>query len=293
MARRAAGLRQATLALEIGLSVPSVRQAERGLGAVDTFERVAGRLGLRLDGDLPPSDTLGSRLAALRGRRGWSRRTLAIAAGISPTTLAALEHGASVNLTTIGAVAEALGTRFRLVPVGSPPSFWMAAGISSVHHGWTTPPEILERLYGVVGGAFGLDPCSPTRAGPNAHVRARLRYAAEDDALSLPWRTPSVFMNPPYGRALRLWVAKARAEAEAGRAGVVVGLVPARCDTGWWHQHVAGAADIWMLRGRLSFGDGSQPAPFPSAIVIWSAAEVHRARMTLAFPDAWYVGART
>ena len=50
-----------------------------------------------------------------------------------------------------------------------------------------------------------------------------------------------------------------------------------------------GVADIWMLRGRLSFGDGRQPAPFPSAIVVWSARDIPRAAMAEAFPDAWHV----
>ena len=123
-------------------------------------------------------------------------------------------------------------------------------------------------------------------------MKARVRYVAQDGALDLPWTAPSVFMNPPYGRGLRNWVAKAHEEAACGRAGFVVGLVPARCDTGWWHRHVAGVADVWILRGRLSFGDGTQPAPFPSALVIWSATEEHRVRMATAFPGAWHVAAR-
>ncbi|MFC7551151.1 DNA N-6-adenine-methyltransferase [Pseudoroseomonas wenyumeiae] len=82
---------------------------------------------------------------------------------------------------------------------------------------------------------------------------------AEDDSLRLPWYG-SVFMNPPYGRELPRWVAKARTEAEAGRASVVFGLIPARTDTRWWHDYIAAVADIWMLRGRLAFGDGTQPA---------------------------------
>ena len=110
-----------------------------------------------------------------------------------------------------------------------------------------------------------------------------------DDGLSLPWKAPSVFLNPPYGRALVSWVARADQEAASGRAGVVFALVPARSDTGWWHNHIAGRADVWMLRGRLSFGKGGQPAPFASAIVVWRATEEHRSRMADAFPDAWHI----
>lgn len=236
---------------------------------------------------LPPGNGLGERLAAARRRRGWGRRAVAAAAGVSPTTVEALEGGALGRVDTAVRVAEALGVRLHLVPADAAASFWSAAGTSSAHHGWTTPPELLERLYEVVGGGFDLDSCSPTRRGP---VRARLRYTADDDGLALPWRG-TVYVNPPYGRQLPLWIAKARREVEEGRAAVVIALVPTRTDTRWWHEHVAGHADIWMLRGRLAFGNGSQAAPFPSAIIAWEADEGRRTEMATAFPGAWHVPA--
>jgi len=125
--------------------------------------------------------------------------------------------------------------------------------------------------------------------GGGRPVRARVRYTAEDDALALSWRAESVFVNPPYGRMLARWVAKARNEHEAGRAGLVVALIPARTDTKWWHGSVVGAADVWLLKGRLAFGDGTQVAPFPSAIVVWGADGDRRAMISRAFSDAWCV----
>jgi site-specific DNA-methyltransferase (adenine-specific) len=241
---------------------------------------------------LPPGENLGERLATLRRRREIGRHFLAEMAGVSPTSLAAVEKTSSGRLTTVARIADALGTHLRLVPQYSAAPYWTGIAGSNVHNGWTTPREILERLYAVVGGPFGLDPCSPVRKGPRAPVQARLRYVAEDNGLSLPWIAASVYMNPPYGRLLRDWVAKAQEEAAAGRSGVVFGLIPARSDTGWWHDHIADVADIWMLRGRLSFGDSTEPAPFPSAIAVWSASKEHRARMAKAFPNAWHVPAR-
>lgn len=200
-ARRGARLTQSALAARVGVSLPTLRQAERGRGDLSGFLALAAALEHRVDGrSLPPGDGLGDRLAAARRRRRWGRRAVAAAAGVSPTTVEALEGGAPGRVDTAVRVAEALGVRLRLVPSGTPASFWSAAGVSSAHHGWTTPPELLERLYGVVGGGFGLDPCSPTRRGP---VRARLRYTVEDDGLALPWRG-TVFVNPPYGRQLPL-----------------------------------------------------------------------------------------
>ena len=56
-----------------------------------------------------------------------------------------------------------------------------------------------------------------------------------------------VFVNPPYGRGLAPWVAKARREVEEGRAKTVVALLPARPDTAYWHAHVAGRAVVYFL----------------------------------------------
>jgi hypothetical protein len=77
-----------------------------------------------------------------------------------------------------------------------------------------------------------------------------------------------VFLNPPYGRELRFWTAKARSEFELGIAKTVIALVPARTDTGCWLNDIAWKASIFFLTGRLSFGDGSRPAPFPSALIV-------------------------
>ena len=80
------------------------------------------------------------------------------------------------------------------------------------------------------------------------------RCSESNDGLAVPWRG-RVFINPPYGRVLARWVHKCAAESASGRA-VVVALLPARPDTRWWHESVAGTADVFMLRGRLRFGDG-------------------------------------
>jgi site-specific DNA-methyltransferase (adenine-specific) len=73
-------------------------------------------------------------------------------------------------------------------------------------------------------------------------------------------------MNPPYGRAIGLWMRKAYEESKRG--AVVVCLVPARTDTAWWHDY-AEKGEVRFIRGRLKFGDGKGRAPFPSAIVVF------------------------
>ena len=67
----------------------------------------------------------------------------------------------------------------------------------------------------------------------------------------MPWRG-TVFVNPPFGRALPKWIENAHREVELGRAVTVVALIPARTDTRWWHDHIVRHADVWLLKGRLS-----------------------------------------
>jgi hypothetical protein len=79
-------------------------------------------------------------------------------------------------------------------------------------------------------------------------------------------------MNPPYGREIKHWIRKAYESALQG--ATVVGLIPARPDTRYWHDYIGEAAEVRFVKGRLRFGDGRYPAPFPSAIVVWTPASV-------------------
>lgn len=131
---------------------------------------------------------------------------------------------------------------------------------------WETPPDIfadLEREF----GPFDLDVCATPETAKCANY-----FTPEDDGLALPWHG-RCFMNPPYGREIPKWVAKAHHEAEEGRA-TVVGLIPARTDAAWWHEHVLDVADVLFLKGRIRFhlnGERAGPAPFPSAVAVWRA----------------------
>jgi hypothetical protein len=49
-------------------------------------------------------------------------------------------------------------------------------------------------------------------------------------------------------------------------------LIPARTDASWWHDYVIPPAEIRFIRGRLRFGNSSNSAPFPSAVVVFRAA---------------------
>ena len=117
-------------------------------------------------------------------------------------------------------------------------------------------------------------------------MKARVHWTEEDDGLSLPWHG-TVFVNPPYGRSLPRWVAKAHKEVESGHAKIVVALLPARPDTGYWHRYIAGKAVAFFLRGRLRFGTSEQSAPFPLVVVVWGAQAETLDALQAALPGAW------
>ena len=288
-ARRASGLTQADVASTASCSLPSVTQAELGLGGSKLFERLARAAGQELTGRSLPTGEVGAGLAGLRLRRGLSRAAVAELAGVSIPSVAAVEAGSNVRVPGLAAIATALAAGLRLSPIGEAPAYWTSAAASSAFEGWSTPPEILEKLYRVVGGPFSMDPCSPSSNRRGATVRARVHLSLRENGLAHDW-PGKVYVNPPYGRGLAMWTSKCRTSVEHGSAELVIALLPARSDTAWWHRDVAGHADVVLLKGRLAFGDGTQAAPFPSALACWGADAAIRMALKTEFPDAWHVG---
>jgi phage N-6-adenine-methyltransferase len=151
---------------------------------------------------------------------------------------------------------------------------------------WATPQDFYDRLHSEFD--FELDPCC------NAENHKCWKYfTAEVDGLAQAWAPHTTFMNPPYRKPEHIckpnckkktcakrgyhndayipgtgdWIKKAYEEAQKG--ATVVALIPARTDTEFWHDYVMKAAEIRLVKGRLSFGDGTDSAPFPSAVVVF------------------------
>jgi phage N-6-adenine-methyltransferase len=133
---------------------------------------------------------------------------------------------------------------------------------SSKSTDWSTPQHFFDQLEKRFG-TFTLDPCSNS-----SNYKVKNYFTEKDDGLNRDWSGHKVFMNPPYGRAIKEWIKKAYEEGQKENTTVVI-LIPARTDTRYWHDYVMKAEAIYFVKGRLKIGNGSNSAPFPSAVVVF------------------------
>lgn len=144
---------------------------------------------------------------------------------------------------------------------------------SSESQDWQTPRAFFGALNAEFG--FGLDAAADdSSALCDVHLGPGSKHLPEmNDAMSCSWNRSrgAIWLNPPYGRDIGKWMAKAYEESRKGRT--VVCLVMARTDTAWWHDYVMKAAEVRLVRGRLHFTrpDGQTgPSPCGSAVVVFT-----------------------
>jgi len=132
---------------------------------------------------------------------------------------------------------------------------------------WETPWSVVHAVAHLLNiDRFDLDPAADP---DNAKADDYISLLHDRDGLAESW-WGNVWLNPPYGREIGAWVAKAAWEATHNRkVNLVAALVTARTDTHWWHDHVSKASTVMLLKGRIRFVDAEASAPFPSAVVVW------------------------
>ena len=130
---------------------------------------------------------------------------------------------------------------------------------------WETPQDFFNKLD--ERWNFTLDPCCIEKT-----TKCATFFTEKDNGLEMDWKGHRVFMNPPYGREIRLWIEKAYKEG-LKHDTVVVCLLPSRTDTKWFHEYCMKAQSIKFVKGRLKFGNASSGAPFPSMIVVFNGRE--------------------
>lgn len=133
---------------------------------------------------------------------------------------------------------------------------------SSKTDDWYTPQYLFDELNNEFH--FDLDPCSD-----ETNHKCDLYYTREQDGLKQDWSGKRVFINPPYGKEVSLWVKKAHDEVLLGDCDLAVMLLAARTDTKYFHEYIYHKSEIRFLKGRIKFGGSKNAAPFPSMIVIY------------------------
>ncbi len=131
---------------------------------------------------------------------------------------------------------------------------------------WPTPQSFFDELNKEF--RFTLDPCATPLNAKCATYFTRRQNGLEQD-----WGQHTVFCNPPYGRGLGAWIRKAFAASLRGATVAV--LIPSRTDTAYFHDWMYGKAELRFVRGRLKFGDGKNPAPFPSMVAVFRPRVLH------------------
>ena len=151
---------------------------------------------------------------------------------------------------------------------------------SSKEHSWETPKWLVDTLKTVID--FTVD-----AAASAENAKHERFWTIEDDGLAQDWTKETVWVNPPYGRALPGWLKKAYESSREGGGQSVV-LVPARPDTSYWHQWILPHQDvpILFLSGRLKFelkGKTVGTANFPSALIFFLSDVALRERVKASF----------
>ena len=96
---------------------------------------------------------------------------------------------------------------------------------------WCTPQNFFDDLNTEFN--FVLDAAATDRS-----AKCAMYYTPESDGLSQSWDVEgAVFCNPPYGRELKKWVAKAYVESQKIKHPIVL-LIPARTDTTYFHDYI-------------------------------------------------------
>ena len=136
---------------------------------------------------------------------------------------------------------------------------------SSTTDEWATPQSLFDKLNAAFH--FTLDVCATPE-----NAKCAKYYTKAQDGLKQDWGGDIIWCNPPYGREIGRWI-----EKFAMHHGVAVMLIPARTDTRWWHSYIDKNPDahVYFIKGRLKFGGGKNPAPFPSAIVVYTNWSQH------------------
>lgn len=143
----------------------------------------------------------------------------------------------------------------------------LAPLMSSAQQDWRTPRELFNQIQ-AIAGPFNLDAASDEQ-----NTLCEAFFSEQRSALVHNWDMwpeTRAWLNPPYGKALALFSARAVGQVTRYPSIEVWMLVPARVDTRWWNTLMTKAVTVRFMAGRVKFEreDGARDsAPFPTAVI--------------------------
>ena len=120
---------------------------------------------------------------------------------------------------------------------------------------------------------FDLDPAA-SRVHDTVPAKRKCYGVDNDDVdgTTIEWsakgKVIKVFNNPPYGREIPKWTAKA-VEAMGDESAVIVQLLPMRGAEWFLDDIIPFASAICFVRGRLTFEGLDDPYMVDSIVVLW------------------------
>ena len=271
-ARRWAGLSQKALAERSGLSSQSIARLEQGIGSVENLFAVMNKLGIRLVG-IGPGETLSEQLQKRREKLSLSPTQLSARVGVSPSTIARLEC-CNGNVTNLLKVLGILAPKARLQTPKQPSMDPIDKQDTDSRF---TPPSFMTAIYGAFG-SIDVDPCAHKLS--DVQARRRIFFSEGADGLAENWIGQFVFVNPPFS-AIVVWLQYAHAQWRDGHAKTVACLIPIRTDTKFFHDKLRKNADIFFIKGRVSFlmPSGKKQSNFqPLLLVVFGATKQQKVR---------------
>lgn len=262
---------QAQLAGLVNADRQAITRLEGGVGSVNLLLRVMTALHYHVSG-LASGSTLPDQVRNRRNVMSLSVDELARRAGISRTTLIALESGRGTVTPLIKALAVIQTSRTERRKPNLTPYLPSVVGERDSRF---TPVEFVDVLE-KVWGPIDLDPCGHIESP----VRAARKILLSDggDGLRDAWSGRFVYVNPPFS-SMTSWLRRADEMWSSGKVEKVAALVPARTDTAYFHDHLAQVCDVGFLRGRMQFArasgrsDIANRVPFSLMICVWGATQ--------------------
>ena len=114
---------------------------------------------------------------------------------------------------------------------------------------WYTPQEYIESARTVMGG-IDLDPASNEAA--NARINAAEFFTIKNSAFNHEWKG-RVWMNPPYSRVIKDFIAKLVEEYHAGNVTEAIVVTNNGTDTKWFEALTSISTAICLHKGRIGF----------------------------------------